>query len=82
MINGFFMEKQLEDKFGKESNNRPFRWFTRISLEPGYALRNTNSLPKETPNLKSFKNRVIAYEIARLGIYGFGIYKIVEHFIK
>ncbi len=76
------MEKQLEGKFEKELNNHPFRWFTRISLEPRYALRNVNSLPKETPNLKSFKNRIIAYEIARLGLYGFAAYKIAEHFIK
>jgi len=74
--------KYLEGKFKEQHHKHPGKWLSRMILEPGYALRNVRSLPKDTPNLSSLKKQVIGYEIIRLGAYGLVAYSLIESFIK
>lgn len=74
--------KHLEGKFKEQHDGNPGKWLSRMILEPGYALRNVMSLPKDTPNLSSLKKQVIGYEIIRLGGYGVVAYSLIEAFVK
>jgi hypothetical protein len=82
------MAEQLESKFREEMINHTVRWFVRLTIEPGYALRNVLSLPEEVKrkepknNLATMYAAAIGTEVLKLGAYGALAYKIAEHFIK
>ncbi|MCK5625166.1 hypothetical protein KAI04_05015 [Candidatus Pacearchaeota archaeon] len=82
------IEKKLnrnDEKMRDLIKTNPSKWMLKFIFEPGYTIKNVLSVKKENPEDKKLNILtpiVMGLEVARLGLYGYTIYKIAEYFIK
>jgi len=72
----------LENKFEKEWYGNKEKWRVRMVFEPGYALKNVLSKPKE---LRKTIPATIMLEVTRLATYAFlayTIYRAITDYIQ